>query len=211
LLYILGLQVPTPELKALVVQAEEELARVSQITTHMLRFHKQSTHSTDLDVQKLFHSIVALYRARLRNSSITAVINRCNAKHLRCHEGELRQIVLNIITNAIDAMKQSGILSLRCRESTNWATGQFGIRIIVADNGTGIESDILPRIFEPFLSTKGIGGTGLALWVAQDLVGKNGGTMRVRSSTLEKSHGTAFSLFFPHSSQERDAPLSCRL
>jgi signal transduction histidine kinase len=149
---------PTPELKALVAQAEEELARVSQITTHTLRFHRQSSHSTDLDIEKLFHSVVALYRARLRNSSITAVIDRCDAKDLRCHEGELRQIVLNIIANAVDAMKHGGVLSLRCRESTNWATGQTGVRLIIADNGTGMDAGILARMFEPFFSTKGIGG-----------------------------------------------------
>lgn len=203
LLYILGLQVPTPELKALVAQAEEELARVSQITTHTLRFHRQSSSSTDLDMQMLCHSVVALYRARLRNSSITAVIDRCHANPLHCHEGELRQIVLNIIANAVDAMKHGGVLSMRCRDSTNWANQQTGVRLIIADNGTGMDAAILERIFEPFFSTKGIGGTGLGLWVTEDLVGKNGGAMRVRSSTRENSHGTAFSLFFPHIAKDR--------
>jgi len=205
LLYLLGLQVPTPELKALVAQAEEELSRVSQITTHTLRFYRQSSHSTDLDIGRLFHSVVALYRARLRNSSITAVIDRCDAKDLRCHEGELRQIVLNIVANAVDAMKHGGVLSMRCRDSTNWANQQTGVRLIIADNGTGMDAAILERIFEPFFSTKGIGGTGLGLWVTEDLVEKNGGAMRVRSSKRESSHGTTFSLFFPHTSEGRSA------
>jgi PAS domain S-box-containing protein len=205
LLYILGLEVPTPELKALVAQAEEELARVSQITTHTLRFYRQSSNSTDLDMEKLFHSVVALYRARLRNSSITAVIDRCDAKHLRCHEGELRQIVLNIIANAVDAMKHGGVLSMRCRESTNWASGQAGVRLIIADNGSGMDAETLARVFEPFFSTKGIGGTGLGLWVTEDLVQKNRGAIRVRSSKREKSHGTTFSLFFPHTSEDGSA------
>jgi signal transduction histidine kinase len=123
LLYILGLQVPTPELKALVAQAEEELARVSQITTHTLRFHRQSSSSTVLDLETLFNSVFALYRARFRNSSMTPLTDRCGAKHLLCHEGELRQVILNIVGNAVDAMKLGGVLSLRCRESTNWANG----------------------------------------------------------------------------------------
>jgi PAS domain S-box-containing protein len=201
LLYILGLHVPTPELKALVAQAEEELARVSQITTHTLRFHRQSGGSMEVDIQKLFHSVVALYRARLRNSSITAVIDSCHAEHLRCHEGELRQIVLNIVANAVDAMKHGGILSMRCRESTNWANGQAGVRLLISDNGTGMDAEILARIFEPFFSTKGIGGTGLGLWVTEDLVEKNGGAIRVRSSKRESLHGTTFSLFFPRTSE----------
>jgi PAS domain S-box-containing protein len=198
LLYLIGLQVAAPELKTLVAQAEEELARVSQITTHTLRFHRQSSSATDLEMEKLFQSVVALYRARLRNSSITTIVDRCHAKPLRCHEGELRQIVLNVVANAVDAMKHGGVLTMRCRESTNWSNGRAGVRLIIADNGTGIDAEILPRIFEPFYSTKGIGGTGLGLWVTEDLVEKNGGAMRVRSSKRKNLHGTTFSLFFPH-------------
>lgn len=200
LLYILGLQVPTPELKTLVAQAEEELARVSQITTHTLRFHRQSSSSTDLDMEKLISSVVGLYRARFRNFSITAVVDKCRAKHLHCHEGELRQIILNIVANAVDAMKHGGTLFLRCRESTNWVNGAIGVRITIADTGSGMDATTLARIFEPFFSTKGIGGTGLGLWVTEDLVQKNGGVMRVRSAKGEM-HGTTFSLFFPHAAE----------
>jgi len=198
LLYILALQVTEPDMKDLVESAQEELARVSQIATHTLRFHRQSSSRSNLDLAKLFESVIALYRARLRNSAITATIGRCDAKELYCHEGELRQIILNIVGNAVDAMKHGGILSLRCREATLWSTGQCGVQITIGDNGTGIETAILSRIFEPFFSTKGIGGTGLGLWVTQDLVQKNGGSMRVRSAKTPTAHGTVFSLFFPH-------------
>jgi PAS domain S-box-containing protein len=200
LLYILETRVTTPDMKALVQSAQDELGRVSQIATHTLRFHRQSSNPSELNLGKLFESVTALYRARLRNCSITAKIGRCSAKDLYCHEGELRQIILNIVGNAVDAMKTGGVLFLRCRESTLWTTGQRGVRITIADNGTGMEMATLSRIFEPFFSTKGIGGTGLGLWVTQDLVQKNGGSMRVRSSKSEASHGTIFCLFFPHSS-----------
>jgi PAS domain S-box-containing protein len=198
LLYILDSQVEEPELKALVTSAQEELARVSQITTHTLRFHRQSSKPSHVDVTKLFESVVALYRARLRNSGINPVIGCRVAEELRCHEGELRQIVLNLFGNAVDAMKQGGLLHLRCKESTNWHTGENGVRITVADTGTGMSPATLARIFEPFFSTKGIGGTGLGLWVTQDLVEKNRGKITVRSSDRGEGHGTVFCLFFPH-------------
>ena len=198
LLYLLDLQVPTPELKALVTTAQEELARVSQITSHTLRFHRQSSSPTHLDITKLFESVVGLYRARLRNAGIDAKIGSRPVEELLCHEGELRQIVLNIVGNAADAMKSGGTLHLRCRNSRHWADGKTGVRIIIADNGTGMDHATLARIFEPFFSTKGIGGTGLGLWVTQDLVQKNKGRMVVRSSNRPVSHGTVFSLFFPH-------------
>jgi PAS domain S-box-containing protein len=200
LLYILDSQVSTPELKALVTSAQEELARVSQITTHTLRFHRQSSSPTNLDVTKLFESVIGLYRARLRNSGIVPEIGCRTAKPLHCHEGELRQIVLNIVGNAADAMKSGGVLHLRCSDSTNWRNGEAGVRIIIADSGTGMDRTTLSRIFEPFFSTKGIGGTGLGLWVTQDLVQKNKGRMAVRSSERPDGHGTVFSIFFPHAS-----------
>ena len=198
LLYILDSQVPTPELKALVTSAQEELARVSQITTHTLRFHRQSSNPSNVDVTKLFESVIALYRARLRNSHIEAMIGCKKAKELHCHEGELRQIVLNLVGNAVDAMKHGGLLHLRCHDCTDLRTGERGLRITVADTGIGMDTATQARIFEPFFSTKGIGGTGLGLWVTQDLVGKHNGKISVRSSKRSEFHGTAFSLFFPH-------------
>ena len=200
LLYILDSQVPTPELKALVTTAQEELARVSQITSHTLRFHRQSSSPTDLDITRLFESVITLYRARLRNAGIEPILGSRAARPLRCHEGELRQIVLNIVGNAVDAMKNGGVLHLRCHESTNWSTGEPGVRIILADTGTGMPRQTLARIFEPFFSTKGIGGTGLGLWVTHDLVHKNHGSIAVRTSVRLDAHGTVFSLFFPHHS-----------
>lgn len=199
LLYILEHKAEEPELKALVQSAQDELARVSQIATHTLRFHRQSTNPTDLDIGQMFEAVLALYSARLRNSCIVARVGRCDAKTLFCHEGELRQIVLNIVGNAVDAMKSGGELVLRCTENTQWATGELGVRITVADSGTGMNSEIVAKIFEPFFSTKGIGGTGLGLWVTKDLVERNGGTIRVRSIKNARFHGTVFSLFFPHS------------
>lgn len=203
LLYILAHEVTEPNAKELIQSAQDELARVSQIATHTLRFHRQSTNASELNLANLFESVIALYRARLRNCDITAAVGPSNAKTLYCHEGELRQIVLNIVGNAVDAMKHGGTLALRCREATLWSTGQQGVRITIGDNGTGMEAATQHRIFEPFFSTKGIGGTGLGLWVAQDLVQKNRGSMRVRSAKTATLHGTVFSLFFPHASPRR--------
>jgi PAS domain S-box-containing protein len=201
LLYILDLKVQEPELKALIQSAQDELVRVSQITTHTLRFHRQSTSPTDLDIRQMFEAVISLYRARLRNSSIVARVERCDPKTLFCHEGELRQVVLNIVGNAVDAMKSGGELVFRCTETVIQKTGEAGVRITIADSGTGMETETMAKIFEPFFSTKGIGGTGLGLWVTKDLVEKNGGTIRVRSIKNGRSHGTVFWLFFPFSSR----------
>jgi signal transduction histidine kinase len=194
LLYLIHLQAATPELKELAETAQDELTRVSQITSHTLRFHRQSGKRIELDVRALFESVILLNRARLRNYSITAELGQ-TTESLFCHEGELRQVILNIVGNSIDAMKLGGVLHLRCRKARDWKTDTPGIRITIADGGTGMDQATVDRVFEPFFTTKGIGGTGLGLWVTQDLVRKNGGTIKVRSS-VGQHHGTVFSLFF---------------
>ena len=196
LLYLINQQAETPELKQLAQTAEEELARVSQITSHTLRFHRQSSKASDVDIYSLFESVIILFRARLRNSSIVEHVAECK-ETLFCHEGELRQAILNVVGNSIDAMKLGGSLSIRCRKSRDWAAGSTGVRITIADTGTGMDEATLAKICEPFFTTKGIGGTGLGLWVTQDLIRKNGGDMRIRSSVSERGHGTVTSLFFP--------------
>jgi PAS domain S-box-containing protein len=197
LLYILGKRDTDGETKALIHTAQEELARVSQIATHTLRFHKQSSGRTAVDLRGLFDSVLGLYRARLQNSGITAV-NDCRASsQLVCYEGELRQVLVNLVANSFDAMRSGGTLTLRCREAAFPSSASRGIRITVADTGTGMDKAVTQRLFEPFFSTKGIGGTGLGLWITRDLVAKNNGSIRVRSSTRPGRAGTVISMLFP--------------
>lgn len=196
LLYILDGMATDLEMKQYVNTAQDEVARVSQIATHTLRFHRQSSNQTSLDIGELFSSTLVLYRARLLNSGITATIDRSDTSPLFCFEGELRQIVANLVGNAFDAMRTGGRLRLRSRQVTLWKTGAKGIRLTIADSGTGISAENLPRIFEPFFSTKGIGGTGLGLWITQDLIKKNCGSIHVRSTVRPDSSGTVVWVFF---------------
>ena len=67
----------------------------------------------------------------------------------------------------------------------------------MADTGSGTAAPVLKRIFEPFFTTKGINGTGLGLWISQDIVTRHAGVLRARSSQRPSSSGTVFSLFLP--------------
>lgn len=201
LLYILQSRVDDPETSSLVTLAQEELARVAQIATQTLRFHKQSSKRTHLDLRALADSVLGLYRARLRDSGIAAVNQSDTVSPLYCFEGELRQVLVNLVSNAFDAMRAGGRLTLRSRNVTLWSTGQSGIRITVADTGTGINEHALKHLFEPFFSTKGIGGTGLGLWITKDLLAKNQGNIRIRSSTRKAATGTVVTLTFPNAAR----------
>jgi PAS domain S-box-containing protein len=197
LLYLLQSQVVSDEAKQLVFTAQEELARVSHIANHTLRFHRQSTSPTNVDLGELISSILGLYRARLNNSQITVEMRRSDVSQLRCYDGEMRQILMNLISNAFDATRGGGRLILACRD-THLRSGLKGVRVTIADTGAGIEPAALGQIFEAFYTTKGIGGTGLGLWIIQELIEKVGGSVRVRSSVKPGKSGTVFVLSFPH-------------
>jgi PAS domain S-box-containing protein len=205
LLYLLQTQAGSQEAKELVSTAQEELARVSHIANHTLRFHRQSTNATEVDLGELIRSILGLYRARLNNSEITVEMRRSDASPLRCYDGEMRQILMNLISNAFDATRRGGRLILACRD-TNLRSGLKGVRITIADTGEGIDPAAVGHIFDAFYTTKGISGTGLGLWIVQGLIKKAGGSVRVRSSIRPGVSGTVFVLSFPHSVDQPDDP-----
>jgi signal transduction histidine kinase len=113
------------------------------------------------------------------------------------HDGELRQIVANLVGNSLDAVGCKGRIALRERRATDWRTGRKGVLVTVADTGRGMSREVMQRIFDPFFTTKGDIGTGLGLWVSREMVKKRGGAIHVRSSQTEPHRGTVFSVFLP--------------
>ncbi len=86
---------------------------------------------------------------------------------------------------------------LRSREATRWKTGQQGLALTVADTGAGMSKAQQKRIFDAFYTTKGIGGTGLGLWISRDIAERHHGAISLRSSQREGRSGTVFTLFLP--------------
>jgi len=199
LLYLAGTSDDPAETKSYVRKAERELGRVSVIANQTLRFHKQSTRPQAISAEELTTSVVSIFQSRIHNAGIRIEErNRANSP-VRCFEGEIRQVLSNLVSNAIDAMQPSGggRLLLRSRVGRNWATGRPGLVITVADTGTGMPASVVRRIFEPFYTTKGVSGTGLGLWVSSEIVHRHHGTLRFRSCEVEGRRGTAFALFLP--------------
>ncbi len=184
--------------------ASSELQRAAEITKQNLRFHRQSTRPVSITAEELFVPILALYKGRLANSSIDVITDFRGDSRVVCYEGEIRQVLSNLIGNAIDAMRTGGTLKIRCSCSLDWRTGANGLSILVADSGHGMSDEVRRRIFEAFYSTKGIGGTGLGLWVSSEIISKHKGHLRVRSTVGTRRQGTSFRLFLPDSAHEDD-------
>ena len=181
--------------------SDQELRRVSAITTQTLHFNRQSTRPRALSSVELISGVLRIYEGRIRNSGVTVERRKRDEQPVVCYDGEIRQVLNNLVSNAVDAMHSSGgRLFLRSREATDWRTGRAGLMITVADTGCGISSEQRRRIFEPFFTTKGASGTGLGLWVSRDIIERHKGRLRVRSSQNPSHRGTVFTMFLPHES-----------
>ena len=177
--------------------AQKELTRVSEITVQTLRFHRQQSNPMPVDMAELLQAIVSLYSGRFLVRGIGVEWRVRAAPLVFCLEGEIRQVLNNLVRNAIDAMPNGGRLAVRLQPSCN-GLGRVGVRITIADTGEGISPEIMPHLFEPFYTTKDVTGTGLGLWVSKGIIDKHEGTVTVKTRrTGAGSRGTVFAIWLP--------------
>jgi signal transduction histidine kinase len=174
--------------------AEQELTRVSQIATQTLRFHRHSSRAVPVRLNELLDALYALYHARFERLGVRLEQRYRYTNAITAFEGELRQLFANLIANALDAMPGGGRLLLRTRRATR-PDGIRGVQVTVADTGQGIDEELRGRIFEPFVTSKDMTGTGLGLWVSKEIVQKHRGSIRVRSRRNGPRRGTVFVVF----------------
>lgn len=184
-----------------VTMAEHEARRISEIAQQTLRFYRQSTLPLRANLAEVIDSVLDLYRGRLNTLSIQVERQYDPETSLFCFEGEIRQVIANLVGNAVDATPDGGRLIVRARASRDWMDpNSRGIRLTVADTGSGMTPDVRQRIFEAFFTTKDATGTGLGLWVSQEIIAKHRGRVRVRSRVAGPDggpSGTIFQLFLP--------------
>jgi PAS domain S-box-containing protein len=183
---------------------ENEVRRVSEITQQTLRFYRQPTQPARSSMADLLDSVISLYQSRLHALGMRVERDYDPALTLFCFAGEIRQVIANLIGNSIDASGPGGRLVVRARRSRDWMNAQqSGVRIVVADTGSGMEREIRQHIFEAFFTTKEATGTGLGLWVSHEIILKHHGRMHVRSRAANGSYaqatgsGTVFQIFIP--------------
>jgi signal transduction histidine kinase len=193
LLYLTRLEPSRDAQEKYLIQAERELARMTDITTHTLRFYRESTKPVDTDVVEVLESVLVLYHSRFVGADIHVEHEfRAPSAKVLSTPGELRQVIANIVGNAIDSMRGGG--RLRIRISNAQRDGRQRLYLTIGDTGSGIAPDLLPKIFEPFVTTKEDTGTGLGLWVTAEIAKRNRWTIAVRSSQRVPHSGTVFCL-----------------
>ena len=198
LLYLITLGGSVEETRARASKALDELMRISLVAQSTLKFHRESGSPKVILLSEVLDSVLAMFRGRLQSTEISVERRSLDELPICCMASETHQIFANLISNSIEAMEQNGRLVVRLRHSRDWRDRRtHGMRVTICDNGSGIDRTTLKHIFEPFFTTKTETGTGLGLWVVQQLVERHHGSVRVWSSQRQGASGTAFSVFLP--------------
>ena len=169
-----------------------EIDRVSHVAKQSLAFFRDNNKLGELDICELLGGVIEINRRLLQQRKIEIAWDIPGSCTVYGSAQELRQVFANLISNAMDAVGERARIRIRVR------SGKSGIRrILIADNGCGIPDNVIARLFQPFVTSKGSSGNGLGLWVSQGIVRKHGGEIRVRTSTAEGRSGTVFCVSLP--------------
>ncbi len=177
---------------------EEEMLRLSHITRQTLGFYRESKHPVDVSIAQLLDDILELQLRRLEFNKVAIEKRYSSRGMVQGFPVELKQVFLNLIGNAVQAMPDGGTLRLHVYESLRRADRQEGTCICVCDTGIGIDAEHARHLFEPFFTTKSAKGTGLGLWISKGIIQKYGGTISFRSIRRPGNNITCFRIFLPH-------------
>jgi signal transduction histidine kinase len=187
----------TPEIdeaRATFKDIETDGYRASEVIQSVRSLFSQSNQSgTLLDANELIREAIALVRADLETAGVAIRLELADWLPLiSAHKGQLQQVVLNLVTNAVDAMRSSTdrprVLSI-----SSEAPKSNSVTLSVQDTGTGIDPHDLDRIFDAFFTTK-VNGMGIGLAICRSIVEAHGGTLSVSAAV---PHGSVFHVVLP--------------
>jgi PAS domain S-box-containing protein len=193
IVYLLGVKTLSDELHTEHLRlAEQELSRISAITKQTLQWSREEAVVAEISAESLVEDALKLFVRKMENKSVQLTRHMDATVTVRVVAGELRQVLSNLISNAIDAVKIEGSIDVRVQAVTR-ADGQWA-SIEVVDNGCGISGERLALMFQPFQSSKGSLGSGLGMFISKELVERYGGDLVVES---EVGKGTTMRILLP--------------
>ncbi len=177
--------------------AEQELDRVSHITRQTLGFYRDSSEAGPVPLRGVLESVLRLYENKLKTKNIAVEMDFSDCPPVHALQGEIKQLMANLISNAADAVGRDG----KIRISMEPAEQSNGVEIKIADNGPGVAEKNRVHIFEPFFTTKEDVGTGLGLWVSKEIVERHGGKIELSPDHHSDLGGAVFVVFVPYQAQ----------
>lgn len=177
--------------------AEQELARVSHITKQTLSFYRESQRAVPVQLADILDNVLELQQRPMQSANI--VIDRRYSSRGLIHgfPSELKQVFMNLVSNAIQAMPRGGRLRICIKDLPASNGRRAGVQVSLTDTGTGITPEHARKLFEPFFTTKDVKGTGLGLWISRGIVEKHEGSLRFRSLFATGVTLTTFQVSIP--------------
>ncbi len=201
LLYLLRDKISDEEGRGFLAKAEDELGRVSHIAKQTLGYYREHAAASLASLSDLAEHALTIYEPRCTAAGITIRKSINSTTKVVLRRGEMMQVISNLIVNSIYAMPDGGILSISV---CNASSEKNGVVLTVEDDGVGIGSKDLPRVFEAFFTTRATVGTGIGLFVAKQFVEGHGGKISIESDSESKRPGTTVRIFLPlHTAYEQ--------
>lgn len=197
----------TPELRLI----DEQIRRINGLVSQLLQFARPEEFSDgplSTDPAAAIQGLKPLIRHLLARSGVVLVEEIHSTRLIRMNPHELQQVLINLVSNAVQAMPQGGQITLRLEDGAE--NGRDGVVIVLSDNGPGMDPAILARAFDPFFTTRGReGGTGLGLPICLNLVTRQGGSLTADSTPGSPTdslpgRGTRFRIFLPMADDSPD-------
>ena len=174
-----------------------EVVRLKGLLTSFLEFARpQAPRRTFTEPQLLVESVSQLASETAKMAGVTIRIESASMAALSVDAEQIKQVLLNLVLNAVQAMPTGGEIALRSRQASG------SVLFEVADQGVGIPQENLERIFDPFFTTRA-GGTGLGLSIAYQIINRHGGHLSVRNNP---SRGVTFTVVLPVSQRDVATP-----
>jgi len=174
---------------------EEEIERINQIIDQFLRFAKPAPPFLEkTDILSIIEDIIQLLKPQLERDDIVIQREFLSLPLVRIDREQIKQVFLNLLLNAIQAMPEGGIIYLKSRLSEN---GQF-VKIVIKDTGIGISPQDMEKLFDPFFTTKE-DGIGLGLSIVHRIIDQHRGKIEVASTP---GKGTIFTVWLPTNNEQ---------
>jgi signal transduction histidine kinase len=173
---------------------KSETERVARIVRQMLGLYRNKEQVRPVNINAIIADATLLFSRPLQQANIKVRSQLGELPDTVIAAEQISQVMSNLILNARDAMPEGGSMRIRSRYLPPQGKNHGWVKVLVADTGTGIHPELVPSIFDPFITTKGERGTGLGLWIVKGIIQSHAGKLSVKSRL---GKGTVFKIELP--------------
>jgi signal transduction histidine kinase len=186
---------------------ETQVERMEGIIQHYLSQTRGSPHKRQINIKELVGETLLLLNPIFQQNGVEVTTELAEPlPMLWGDDASVQRVLINLLDNAINASKEGGRLKITARASTACEAKRPGVYVEITDNGAGISAELLPKIFDLFVTTKPPGkGTGLGLVICQEIIKAHGGTIKISSQV---GQGTTVQIFLPTNAKSGESAVT---